>query len=131
MAIDTAALIVIAQRLINENGRSVTFIQFDSTPGDVTKPWNGPTDPRATPDSTAAFDAVFVSPGAASSLGLSAETTDLIQRSDQIMIVSAGAAIDLRIYEEVDDDSQRWKITGVETLKPGASTLLSFVGVKR
>ncbi len=131
MTIDVTALIATAQRLITENGRSVTFIEFNSTPAEADKPWNGPTDPRATPDSTAAHDAVFVEPSSAVKLGLSSEASDLIKRSDQIMIVSPGAAVDLRIYQEVDDDSQRWKITAVEILKPGSSTMLAFVGVRR
>ena len=129
--VDTTAIIETAQRLITENGRSVTFVQFDSTPGDAAKPWNGPTDPRATPDSTLTVDAVFVPPSSASSLGLKDEVNDLVKRSEQIMIVSPGAAADLSIYQEVTDGGEQWKIVGVETLKPGASVMLNYVGVRR
>jgi len=129
--VETASLIATAQRLITENGRSVTFVQFDSTPTDGAKPWLGPTDPRTTPDSTLTVDAVFVSPAGAASLGLKAETSDLLKRSEQIMVVSPGAAVDLRIFNEVTDDSTQWKIVGVQTLKPGSSVMLSYVGVRR
>ena len=129
--VETAPLIATAQRLITENGREVTFVQFDSTPGDANKPWNGPTDPRAAPDSTLVLDAVFVAAGAAGGLGLSETVSDLLKRSDQIMIISPGASADMSIYQEVIDGGERWKVVGVETLKPGSSVLINYVGVKR
>lgn len=129
--VETAPLIATAQRLITENGRSVTFVEFNSTPGDASKPWDAPTNPRTDPDSTLVLDAVFVSPTGAASLGFKAETSDLVKRSEQIMIVSPGAAIDLTIFQEIIDGSDRWKIVGVETLKPGNSVILNYVGVKR
>ena len=129
--VETAPLIATAQRLITENGRSVTFVEFDSTPGDVAKPWGGPADPRSNPDSTLTVDAVFVNPSGAASLGLSTETSDLVKRSEQILIVSPGASADLTIYQEIIDGSDRWKIMGIETLKPGASVMINYVGVKR
>lgn len=129
--VETASVIATAQRLITANGRSVTFVEFNSTPGDVAKPWNGPTNPRTTPDSTLTVDAVFVPPSSAASLGLKAETSDLMKRSEQVMIVSPGASADLSIYQEIIDGSDRWKIVGTETLKPGDDVLLNYVGVRR
>lgn len=129
--VDTANVIQTAQRLITANGRSVTFVNFSSTLQNSSRPWLGAADPRATPDNTLTVDAVFVEPSSAVRLGLSQEASDLVKNSEQIMIVSPGATADLSIYQEVDDDSVRWKIEAVETLKPGAAVLLAFVGVKR
>lgn len=128
--VDLAPLIVTAQRLITENGRSVTFIQHDSTPAVSANPWDGPTDARAAPDSTAVMDAVFVNPGSAAQLGLATEQADLIMKSEQIMIVSPGA-VDLDIFQEVLDAGTYWKIMNIQVLKPGSVIALAFIGVAR
>lgn len=129
--VDFAPLIVTAQRLIGENGRSVTLVEFDSTLSDAARPWLGPADPRTVPDSSLVLDAVFVEPSSGVSLGLALETDDLIKNSDQIMIVSAGAAVDLTVFGEVIDGSTRWKIETIKILKPGSEIVLGFVGVRR
>lgn len=132
--VDAVALVATAQRLITENGRSVTFISHDKTVADAAKPWEGGggTSPRTAPDAVLVLDAVFVEPSVAARLGLSSETSDLIKRSEQIMIVSPGAAADdLGDFEEVLDEGKHWKITGIEILRPGSTMFLAFVGVKR
>ncbi len=129
--VDFAPLIATAQRLISENGRSVTLVEFDSAPADGSKPWKGAADPRAVPDAELTLDAVFVNPGGATSLGLSLETSDFIKRSEQIMIISPGASVDLTEFEEVLDDAVTWKIQGMEILKPGAEVVVAFIGVRR
>ena len=129
--VDYPALIATAQRLITENGRSVTFVEFDTTLDDSDKPWRGPADPRATPESTLTVDAVFVEPLSVEQLGSSTRIKDLLARSDKIMIVSPGANVDLTIFQEVVDGSESWKIQGVETLQPGSEIILNYVGVSR
>lgn len=128
--VDLAPIIATAQRLITENGRSVTFVRQDQTLSDAAQPWLGPANPRTTPNATLVVDAVFVDPSGAVKLGLSSEQSDLIMNSDQILIVSAGAT-NLLQFQEVLDEGVYWKITTIETLRPGATTVLSFVGVKR
>ncbi len=127
---DLVKLVATAQRLIKANGRSVTIIRHDETLADAAKPWDGPTSARTTPDETSALDAVFVPPASAVRLGLSTEQNDLIIRSEQIMIIAPGA-VDLTRFQEVLDGDVYWKITMVETLKPGPTLLLAFMGVKR
>ncbi len=130
MAKDYGPVIATAQRLITKFGRSITFVSFDETLADATKPWQGATAPRGGGATTLVEDAVFVGPGAA--LGLSITLEDLIKRSEQMLIVSPGAAVTLDIYEEIiDDDTSRWKIVGMEKLQPAGDIVLYFVGVKR
>jgi hypothetical protein len=128
--VDFAPLLATAQRLISENGRSVTFIRHDETLADPLQPWLGPADPRATPDASLALDAVFVEPSSAVKLGIASETDDLILNSEQIMIV-APTATDLKQFQEVIDETIYWKITEMTTLRPGTLAVVSFVGVKR
>jgi len=129
--VDFVPLIATAQRLITENGRSVTLVKLNSTPAVASQPWKGAADPRAVPAATLVLDAVFVEPSSAVRLGLSAETSDMIKRSDQIMIISPGASEDVTLYHEVTDGSTNWKIGAVEVLRPGAEIVLAFIGVRR
>lgn len=123
-------LAAIAQRLVSESGRAITLVQFNSTPADANKPWRGAADPRGTPDATLAVDGVFVEPSSATKLGMSSEVSDLLKRSSQIIIIAT--TVDISDFQEViDTDTKRWKILGMETLKPGDTTLLYFVGVER
>lgn len=128
--VDFAGLIALAQRLISENGRSVTLIEFDTTPPDPSKPWKGPADPRANPASQLTLDATFVSPGSAAQLGLALETSDLIKLSEQILIMSPGANVDVTVFHEVIDDGETWKIETIEVLRPATDVLVVYMGVK-
>ncbi len=133
MAVDYTALATTAKRLVDENGRSVTFRRLSRTLDDAAKPWRGSATPRTTVDATVEGFAVVVPPSAASALGLSTTDSELVKRSEQIMIVALGSTStdDLATFDEVLDGTELWKIQQVETLKPAATTLLYFVGVKR
>jgi len=128
--VDFVSLLATAQRLITENGRSITFIRHDKTLQDTDEPWKGPASARGTPDATSVHDAVFVEPASAVRLGIATVQEDLIMKSDQIMILAAGV-VDLTRFQEVLDGGTYWKITVIKDLKPGSTTVLSFVGVAR
>lgn len=128
--VDFLALLATAQSLLAANGRSVTFIRHNQTLADATKPWQGPADPRATPAASSVQSAVFVEPASAVKLGVASEQSDLIMNSEQIMIVAAGS-VDLLQFQEVLDGTVYWKITTITSLRPGTTTVLSFVGLRR
>lgn len=129
--VDYVALTAIAQRLITENGRLATFVAFDNVSANITKPWEGPDDPRTTPVASDVYSVVNVEPSGTVALGSSQKVTDLAKRSEKILIVSAGVQVDMSIYDEVIDESVTYKIEGIEILRPGSITVLSFVGLKR
>lgn len=126
---DYVALAQVALDLVKANGRQVTFRQLTDTPADANKPWRGATDP--TTGATAAVWAVAVPPSSATSLGMSTSDNDLVKRSTQILIVAPGPTLpdDLADFEEVIDGTVTYRITGTETLRPGDTTLLYFVGI--
>ncbi len=128
--VDIPKLIATAQRLIKANGRAVTLIRHDETLADPARPWEGPADARVTPSETAAMDAVFVQPASAVRLGMTTEQADLVVQSEQIMIVAPGT-VDITRFQEVLDEGIYWKITMTELLRPGPTTILGFIGVKR
>lgn len=130
MAFDYAAILVTAQELVTEFGKSVTLRRLNTTPPDPAMPWLPPVDPRAAPAETLAVDAVFVEPSSQQFLGVNTEMVDWLKRANQIAIVATSA--DLSGFSElVETDSVVWRVVGVSTLNPGGTRLLHYVGVTR
>jgi hypothetical protein len=118
----------VANELIFEAGRTVSFIQLDSTPDDTATPWENST-PR-TGQTSVSLKGVFVEPESSIQLGESYVSKDLVKRSTKILIVEPGDN-DLSTFDEINDGGVKWKIEGVEILKPGTVTIVGFVGVSR
>ncbi len=135
MAVNYTKLADTALRLVQDSGRDMTFRRLNRTPADVAKPWRGATAPRATAglDTSVTAKAVVVPPGQSSTLGFLAEDSELVKRSEQILLVALGSTstVDLSTYDEVLDGATLWKIDLVQILKPGGTVLLFAVGVKR
>jgi len=119
----------VAQELIDDNGRDVTLIRFKQTPADGAKPWEGPDDPRTTPDATTTVKGCFVPMGPG--LGITITDVDLLKRTAEVCLIGPGAGFDLATANELIDGSVHKKITFVQTLKPAAVVLLYYVGVDR
>lgn len=125
-------LVQTASRLIANNGRAIQFFKFNEIPNDSNQPWKGP---AISGEQTLELNGVFVPPNTVREFGLSAlgEGTgfeDLIAFSQQVIIVAQGEN-DLREYTTVIDRDQRWGIVGLQVLRPGNTTVLGFVGVRR
>lgn len=130
LALDYTEFAELAEEEIAEAGRFVTLVQLGDTPTDPLKPWLGNTAARATPKRSEAVMAVFVEPSIMDKLGFNSTTLDFMKRSTQIcMIYFDGPLGDFT--ELVDTDGSIWRVMGLTTLKPGATTLLHFVGVAR
>lgn len=130
---DYAKSLALARRLIQGAGRSVTFLQLDSSTPDPAKPWEATDAPRETPAASVAASAVFVPAASASSLGITTERAEFVKDSEQVALVEVPEAFsgNLRNYHELLDGDVRWRVKVVEELKPGGTALLYFVGVAR
>ncbi|QDP61611.1 MAG: hypothetical protein Tp138OMZ00d2C19078261_72 [Prokaryotic dsDNA virus sp.] len=122
-----------ANRLITKRGRDLRLVRLDQDAGDTQRPWWGPGDNPN--EQFLPLKGVFVPPGTVrqfglQSLGLGTEIEDMIAWSEQIIIVAQGEN-DLRLYKEVDDGGVRWGVVASQILKPGTTTLLGFIGVRR
>lgn len=133
MAFDYTEIQGVAETLITEFGRSVTLEKFNETLQDAGKPYLGSADPRSSPLATVTISAAVVEPDSTVQLGIATKDSELVKRSEQVMIIAPGVSLaeDLATFDEVVDGSTRWKIQVVETLKPGPVILLYFVGVAR
>lgn len=131
--VDYVKMASTAQRLIRENGREVIFVRKPQSSLDPNKPWNGP-DPIAQ-EITITLSGVFVPPNQIRQFGLSAlgegtEFRDLIDFSEQVIIVYPGDT-DLKDYKTIRDNGINWNMVGLQFLKPGTVPLLAFVGTRR
>lgn len=131
MSTDYTELATLAQGLINENGRLVTFNRHKQTPADATKPWRGPDSPTTVPDATDDVQAVFVGVSGGPAYGLGFISEDLLKRAEECCLVGPTADFDLATADEVVDDTQHWKVEFVAVLKPADVVLLYAVGLKR
>lgn len=130
--VDYNRLAQTAARLVKNNGRSISFVKLNETPANSSRPWKGPASGGET---TLALNGVFVPPNTVRQFGLTAlgegtEFQDLVTFSEQIIITAQGEN-DLREFTSVVDGGDRWGIIGLQVLKPGPTTLLAFVGVRR
>lgn len=128
--VDLTPILATAAALVKENGREVVFIKHNATLADANQPWEGPTDARTTPAATATLDALFFNPSSLAELGISFESTDLVPRAEQIMLVIPGT-VNVEEFQEVLDGIIYWKIGHVEVFKPGTVNALAYVAVGR
>lgn len=129
---DYTQLAATAKRLIEANGRSVTFRRADAAPANASQPWRGP-DAVPTPPDGAVVTAVaaFVPPG--SGFGRTrANTPELAQLLTQVCLVAQASlpdGTDLATFQTVVDGSRAWRIETVDTLAPSTTTLIYAVGL--
>ena len=128
--VDYVRLAATAKRLVETNGRAITFVRPSEVPDDPNEPWGGSTGA----ETTLPLFGVFVPPNTVRQFGLTAlgqgtEFQDLISMSEQIAIVFPETT-DLRQFTQVDD-GERWGIIGLQVLKPGPVQILAFVGLRR
>jgi len=129
-AIDYTEMAAVAQSLIDANGRTVTVIAWKETPADAAKPWEGPDDPRGTPANTDDVKGCFV-PLAGSGLGTDTIDADALKRTYEVCMIGPGASFDLATANELIDSTVHKRVTFVQTLKPGSTVLMYYLGVGR
>lgn len=129
MGYDYTSDVDFAMEAIAEFGRAVSFVKQSTDLADVSKPLHGALPPLVVDN----VPAVFVEPSSVIRLGASDNTNQgLWRNSTKIALVAPDGTNDFATFTGlVDSDGTSWKINHVETLKPGATVLLYYVGVKR
>lgn len=132
--VDYTKLAATAKRLVEANGRTITFIREAESRADPLKPWDGPGSEGSAPPTLVDLPGVFVPPNTVRQFGVTAlgqgtEFNDVIAFSEQIAIVFPETH-DLRTFTHVED-GDRWGIIGLQVLKPADVQLLAFVAVRR
>ena len=130
--VDYASFRLLAERLIEENGRDLSLVRRDQgNPTDPAKPWRG---------STEADEITVVVKGVV--IGFEKEDFDgtLVRRGDKQILIAdksvideGGSASNLKIedYDHVLDGDVRWKILTAELIEPGDTRIMFDLHVRQ
>jgi len=125
---DMAKAVALAQRLITANGRKISVVKLSGVAADPTKPWRGAGVPTAL--KTVKTSGVFLSHASNIDLGkFITDLGDLMKRVEQAVLIPGG--VDLSAFDQIIDGAIIWKIDWTRELKPGTTTALYAMGVKR
>jgi hypothetical protein len=116
-----------AQRLINDNGRTVTIAKLGSYSQDTDQPWRG----QGSYDiATVTGKAVFVSER---DLGYTVTDEDNVRRPDKVALFAAADAEghELETFDEIRDGGVVWRIMKAGVLAPADTRLLYMFEVTR
>jgi hypothetical protein len=120
----------IAEELIEEFGRQITFVQLDSTASTPSKPWRANTAPRGNPVQTLQLYGVFVEPESLERLGKQRVSNDFIKSAEQVIIVAFNGSLG-DFDEVIDSDGSRWTVHNIQELAPGDSGILHYFRAQR
>jgi len=132
MALDYVAFQSLAERLIEENGRTLSLVRRDQgNPIDPAKPWRGSTEVA---EITVIVKGVFID--------FEKEDFDgsLVRRGDKRVLIAdksvtdeGGNASNLIIsdYDHILDAGIRWKIITVKTIEPGPLRIMFDLQVRQ
>jgi len=132
MALDYVSFQNLAERLIEENGRTISLVRRDQgNPTDPAKPWRGSTEAD---EITVVVKGVFIE--------FEKEDFDgsLVRRGDKRILIAdksvtdeGGSSSNLKIedYDHVLDGLVRWKIITAELIEPGPLRIMYDLQVRQ
>lgn len=124
-AYDYGPIAAKAVELVAKFGSTVTLVNLGATAADPTKPWASVSTSGKT---TKTYSAVRLEPTSYAQLGLKIDTLDFLKQSSAVYIIATGD--DLTGYHKlIDADGVTYSIMGLTQMKPGATTLLYYLGV--
>lgn len=123
MALNYANFQTLAERLINENGRSMTLTRKDQgNPVDAAKPWR---------ESTDAAEISFAVVGVVIEYEKEEVDGELIRRGDKRILIAAKDIEDegpanekVEDYSSITDGTTVWRIVDVQVIEPGDTRIL-------
>lgn len=122
MSKDWSKTLATATRLIENYGRPVTLGKLVKTPAVTDEPWRGAQAPPTLDPAASKVGMKGVATGLLRSLG-----EDFIKGLDNVIVVAGD--FDAKAFDVVLDGESRWRIVKTETLAPGPTRLIHFLGV--
>ncbi len=139
--VNFANLASMAERLVRENGRDVSFLKTSTTAADLAKPWRGP---AVTTTGSATVISTLIVRAAVVPIDQEEVDGQLVERDDVRMIVAAdavdaaGLAIGLAVpvalenFDRVSDsDLGELKIVNIQTIKPADRRVAYLVQLRQ
>ena len=127
--VDYVRVLALAQRLIEENGRQVTFQKLSATPVNAQTPWKGPATPTVAEEELAY--AVFVPHAGNIEFGEKFIDKELLGRCELFCLVAAETDVDLKDFNQIVDVLVTYKVNWMRILQPGTTRLLYVFGVSQ
>lgn len=132
MALNYTGFKLLAERLIEENGRALSLVRRDQgNPTDPNKPWR---------DSTEAAEITVVVKGVVIEFEKKDFDGSLVRRGDKRILIAdksvideGGSATNLQIedYDHILDGTVRWKILDADTIEPGDTRIMFDLHVRQ
>jgi hypothetical protein len=131
MAYDYSEDLALAKELIAEYGRSVTVQHLSAGSATSDTPWKGAGTP--TVDKSHRTMGAFLPLSGSNDLGKLVRDKELLKRCEQVVLIpgTGKSSTDLGDFVRILDNATLWKIEWVKELKPGDTSLLYVMGVKR
>ena len=135
--VDMVKAAATAKRLIEENGRTVTFYKLNRDPDAPAEPWLGtstPPDPLADGDF---FDAIvsFVPPsGTGFGRSVADQAAQLNVTLQQIGLLASDSipvGVNVEEFDNISDGPDNWKIVVRDHLRPADVSIMFAVGLTR
>ena len=130
--VDYASFRLLAERLIEENGRNLSLVRLDQgNPTDPAMPWRGSTD---------ADEITVVVKGVVIEFEKEDFDGTLVRRGDKRVLIAdksvideGGTATNLKIedYDFMLDGLVRWKIMNAELIEPGDTRIMFDLHVRQ
>lgn len=126
---EAAEVVAFVKEIIADEGRIVTFVRFDATTPDPTKPHKPGADPWIAPAETLDAAAVFVPLSSLQELGMVAVKRELYNAAAVVGMVEPVDGVDFAHFDGMIDDGSRYLLSAVDKLKPGPTVFLwAFAG---
>ena len=132
MALNYTKFRLLAERLIEANGRDISLVRRDQgNPTDPNKPWRG---------STEADEIIVVVKGVFTEFEKEDFDGTLVRRGDKRVLIAdksvideGGGAANLKIedYDHILDGGTRWEIMKAELIEPGSTRILFDLHVRQ
>lgn len=127
---DFVNLRLVAERLIEANGRTVVLSKRDRAADDLNKPWRGPTVPGT--DVTVTVIAAMFDFEAADIDG------EIVRRGDKTAFIAAKsvddastAALKIETFDKFTDETEVWKIVSVNLIAPSTLRVLYIAHLRK
>lgn len=125
--------IATALRLITKFGQDVVYYEYEQTPDDATKPWDGPSDPI--PSSGVTLQTAFVPPAKVRAFGITTLATDadiqgFVNFYEKIGIV-APEGNDMTRFSGALINGEQYGMDRLAELNPAGTPIVSFAGFRR
>lgn len=135
--VDYARMAQTTQRMIEANGRTVTFVRNQRDPDVSARPWRGGRETRSTLNADARIEdvlVIFLEPSSLVRFGIEITEDELQTKRIKEILLVADLSVngeDLSTYDEVLDRGEHLHIKLVRELDPGPTKMFTVIGLAR